>query len=98
MHVLSFVCIFVYINKIKNTYITFDCQGWAEKSSFSYEFTWVGTAPAEMDMIETKIKQQISLYPGIEYDNITLSTSGGDGRLRIHAIADSSDVKPCSVQ
>ena len=51
----------------------------------------MGTAPAEMDMIETKIKQQISPYTGIEYDNITLSASGENDRLRIHVIADSSD-------
>ncbi|MDY0386242.1 MAG: hypothetical protein RBT65_03755 [Methanolobus sp.] len=63
----------------------------SEKSSSSYEFIWVSTAPAEMDMVETKIKQQISPYPGIEYDNITLSASRENDKLRIHAIADSSD-------
>ncbi|AKB24470.1 hypothetical protein MSMTP_1001 [Methanosarcina sp. MTP4] len=41
-------------------------------------------------MIETKLKQQISPYPGMEYDNVTLSASRENDKLRIHAIAESS--------
>lgn len=31
--VLNFVCILVIYNKIKNTFITFDCQSWDDKIS-----------------------------------------------------------------
>ncbi len=63
------------------------CINDPEKSSSSYEVTWVSTPPAESAMIETKIKQQISPYPGMEYDNVTLSASRENEKLRIHAIA-----------
>lgn len=62
-----------------------------EKSSTDYEFIWTGTPPADADRIEACIEQQISPYPGIEYDNITLSASKENDRLRIHATASSSD-------
>ncbi|ABE51641.1 hypothetical protein [Methanococcoides burtonii] len=66
------------------------CINGSEKSSSGYEITWVGTPPAESAMIETMINQQISPYPGMEYDNITLSASRENEKLRIHAIAESS--------
>lgn len=66
------------------------CINGSEKSSSGYEITWVSTPPAESAMIETKINQQISPYPGMEYDNVTLSTLREDEKLRIHAIAESS--------
>lgn len=66
------------------------CINDSEKSSSGYEVTWVGTPPAESAMIETKIKQQISPYPGMEYDSVTLSASRENEKLRIHAIAESS--------
>lgn len=67
------------------------CINDSNKSSSGYEITWVDTPPAESTMLETKINQQISPYPGIEYDNITLSASRENEKLRIHVIADSSD-------
>lgn len=66
------------------------CINDSENSSSGYEITWVGIPPAESSMIETKIKQQISPYPGMEYDNVTLSASRENDKLRIHAIAESS--------
>ncbi|KKH45132.1 hypothetical protein [Methanosarcina sp. 1.H.A.2.2] len=66
------------------------CINDSENSSSGYEITWVGISPAESSMIETKIKQQISPYPGMEYDNVTLSASRENDKLRIHAIAESS--------
>lgn len=66
------------------------CINDSEKSSSGYEVTWVGTPPAESAMIETKLKQQISPYPGMEYDNVTLSASRENDKLRIHTIAESS--------
>ncbi|KKG12332.1 hypothetical protein [Methanosarcina sp. 2.H.A.1B.4] len=66
------------------------CINDSENSSSGYEITWVGIPPAESAMIETKIKQQISPYPGMEYDNVTLSASRENDKLRIHAIAESS--------
>lgn len=66
------------------------CINDSEKSSSGYEVIWVGTPPAESAMIETKLKQQISPYPGMEYDNVTLSASRENDKLRIHTIAESS--------
>ncbi|TQD29225.1 hypothetical protein [Methanolobus vulcani] len=62
-----------------------------EDSSSEHEFIWTGTQPADSDRIEASIDQQISPYPGIEYDSITLSASKENDKLHIHATASSYD-------
>ncbi len=60
-------------------------------SSSVNEFKWIGTTPADFDKIEENIAQQLSPYPGIKYDNITLSASEESNKIHIHATASSSD-------
>ena len=66
------------------------CITRSDTSSPEYEIAWLGTPPAESKAIEMKIAQEVSPYSGTKYSNVTLSGSGDNDRIRIHAVAVSS--------
>ncbi|NOR60659.1 MAG: hypothetical protein GQ469_08545 [Methanosarcinales archaeon] len=45
---------------------------------------WIGTPPAESKDIGKKIIQQVIPYAGTEYENITISASKENDKLRLH--------------
>lgn len=60
-----------------------------EKPSASHEIVWSGAQLPDSDLIEEKLQHQISPYPGTMYDNITVSASSEDDRIRLHVHASS---------
>jgi len=56
----------------------------------SYAIVWAGTPPADHEMIETELSHQIAPYPGIGYDNVTVSVSEKDGAMHFRVSATSS--------
>jgi hypothetical protein len=65
----------------------------SDTSSLEYEISWLGTPPTESKAIEMKIAQEVSPYSGTKYSNVTLSASGDNDRIRIHAVAVSSSFR-----
>ena len=56
----------------------------AEDAPFENSVVWIGTPPAESEDIGKKIIQQVIPYAGTEYENITVSTSRKNNKLRLH--------------
>ena len=60
------------------------CNMGAEDAPFENSVVWIGTPPAESENIGKKIIQQVIPYAGTEYENITISTSQKNDKLRLH--------------
>ena len=66
------------------------CITGADSPSSEYDIAWVGTPLADSKTMEMKIAQVITPHSGAEYNNVTLSASGDNDRVRIHVAAVSS--------
>jgi hypothetical protein len=60
------------------------CIMGADNAPFENSVVWIGTPPANSEDIEKKIIQQVIPYAGTEYENITISTSRKNDKLRLH--------------
>ncbi|MGP8329515.1 MAG: hypothetical protein ACT6FF_04245 [Methanosarcinaceae archaeon] len=60
------------------------CVVGTDNGAFKNSVVWIGTPPAESEVIEKKIIQQIIPYAGTEYVNITVSASQDNSKLRLH--------------
>ncbi len=60
------------------------CIMGAEDASSENSVVWIGTPPAESEDIGKKIIQQVIPYAGTEYENITISASRKNDKLRLH--------------
>ena len=54
-----------------------------------YDVIWTGAQPDDHKTIETQVSRQIAPYPGVEYNNVTISKSKKDGvtHLRVSAMS-----------
>jgi len=55
-----------------------------DDASSENSVVWLGTPPAESEDIGKKIIQQVIPYAGTEYENITISASQKNDKLRLH--------------
>jgi len=60
------------------------CIKGAEDAPFENSVVWVGTPPAKSEDIGKKIVQQVIPYAETEYDNITISASQENDKIRLH--------------
>ena len=60
------------------------CVVGADDASLENSVVWIGTPPAESKDIGKKIIQQVIPYAGTEYENITISASKENDKLRLH--------------
>lgn len=56
----------------------------AEDAPFENSVVWIGTPPAKSEDIGKKIVQQVIPYAETEYDNITISASQENDKIRLH--------------
>jgi hypothetical protein len=62
------------------------CVG-TEQNRQSCGVTWAGTQPDDHKTIEAQVSRQIAPYPGVVYDNVTISESKKDGVTHLHVSA-----------
>jgi len=62
------------------------CVGTGQNNQ-SYNVTWTGTQPDDHKTIETQVSRQIAPYPGVVYDNVTISKSKKDGDTQFRVSA-----------
>ncbi|MCK4938459.1 MAG: hypothetical protein KAR85_07635 [Methanosarcinales archaeon] len=60
------------------------CIMGAEDAPFNNSVVWIGTPPAKSEDIGKMIVQQVIPYAGTEYDNITISASQENDKIRLH--------------
>jgi len=60
------------------------CVVGTDDGALENSIVWIGTPPAESGVIEKKIIQQVIPYTGTEYENITISASQENDKLRLH--------------
>lgn len=56
-------------------------------NSQSYDIIWTGMQPDDHKAIETQVSRQIEPYPGVVYDNVTISKSTKDGVVHLRVSA-----------
>ena len=60
------------------------CVGGADDAYLENSVVWTGTPPAKSEDIGKKIIQQVIPYAGTEYENITISASQENDKIRLH--------------
>ena len=60
------------------------CVVGTDDASLENSVVWIGTPPAKSEDIGKKVIQQVIPYAGTEYENITISASRENDKLRLH--------------